>query len=330
MILVTGGAGYIGSHTCVELINAGQKIVIVDNFCNSERNVIDTIQSITGSSVVCVDADVRDKDKLTQVFQKYPISAAIHFAGHKAVGESVAKPLSYYQNNIDSTLALCEVMDAHDVQTLIFSSSATVYDSTNEMPLDEDSSLGCTNPYGWTKLINEQILRDLSVSSDKWSIVSLRYFNPIGAHKSGKLGERPTGIPNNLMPYIAQVASGKRDKLHVFGNDYPTIDGTGVRDYIHVVDLAEGHVRALEYASKGNGAQSINLGSGTGYSVLQIINAFEQATNINIPYVIDPRRPGDIATCFAKTDKAKQLLGWQTQRSLAQMCEDSWRFESQL
>jgi len=329
MILVTGGAGYIGSHTCIELINAGHKIVIVDNFCNSERKVIDTIQSITSSSVVCVDADVRDKQKLTGIFKNYPISAAMHFAGHKAVGESVAKPLSYYKNNIDSTLALCEVMDEFDVRKLIFSSSATVYDASNKMPLDEESSLGCTNPYGWTKLMIEQILRDLSISNDIWSIVSLRYFNPIGAHKSGKLGERPTGIPNNLMPYITQVASGKRDKLHVFGNDYPTIDGTGVRDYIHVVDLAEGHVRALDYARNHGGSQAINLGSGTGYSVLQIIEAFEHATNISIPYVIDPRRPGDIATCYAKTDKAKRLLNWQTQRSLAQMCEDSWRFESQ-
>ncbi|MBT3318151.1 MAG: UDP-glucose 4-epimerase GalE [Clostridia bacterium] len=329
MILVTGGAGYIGSHTCVELINAGHKVVIVDNFCNSDPSVVESIRDITGKDVVCVDADVRDKDKLLSVFKDYDISAVVHFAGHKAVGESVSKPLSYYQNNLDSTLTLCEVMDMQGVRTLIFSSSATVYDPSNDMPLVESATLGCTNPYGWTKLMNEQILRDLATANESWSIVSLRYFNPIGAHESGKIGERPSGIPNNLMPYITQVAAGVRDKLHVFGNDYPTADGTGVRDYIHVVDLAQGHVRALEYAQESRGAQSINLGSGTGCSVLQIIHAFEQATGITIPYVIDPRRPGDIAVCFADTSKAKQLLNWQTQLDINQMCEDAWRFESQ-
>ena len=329
MILVTGGAGYIGSHTCVALIKAGHQVVIADNFCNSDKNVIDSINDITDSEVVCVDTDVRERDKLLSIFKRYDISAAVHFAGHKAVGESVSAPLSYYQNNLDSTLTLCEVMDECDVRTLIFSSSATVYDPSNAMPLSEDASLGCTNPYGWTKLMNEQILRDLAASNSKWSVVSLRYFNPIGAHESGKIGEKPSGIPNNLMPYITQVASGKQEKLHVFGNDYPTADGTGVRDYIHVVDLADGHVRALEFAQKHSGAESINLGSGTGYSVLQIIQAFEQATGIAIPDVIDPRRPGDIATCYADTSKAKLLLGWQSQRGIKQMCEDAWRFESQ-
>ncbi len=329
MILVTGGAGYIGSHTCVALIKAGHQVVIADNFCNSDKNVIDSINDITDSEVVCVDTDVRERDKLLSIFKRYDISAAVHFAGHKAVGESVSAPLSYYQNNLDSTLTLCEVMDECDVRTLIFSSSATVYDPSNAMPLSEDASLGCTNPYGWTKLMNEQILRDLAASNSKWSVVSLRYFNPIGAHESGKIGEKPSGIPNNLMPYITQVASGKQEKLHVFGNDYPTADGTGVRDYIHVVDLADGHVRALEFAQKHSGAESINLGSGTGYSVLQIIQAFEQATGIAIPYVIDPRRPGDIATCYADTSKAKLLLNWQSQRGIKQMCEDAWLFESQ-
>ncbi len=329
MILVTGGAGYIGSHTCVALIKAGHQVVIADNFCNSDKSVIDAINDITDSDVVCIDTDVRERGKLLSIFKEYDISAAVHFAGHKAVGESVSAPLSYYQNNLDSTLTLCEVMDTCDVRTLIFSSSATVYDPSNAMPLSEDASLGCTNPYGWTKLMNEQILRDLATSNNKWSVVSLRYFNPIGAHESGKIGEKPSGIPNNLMPYITQVASGKQEKLHVFGNDYPTADGTGVRDYIHVVDLADGHVRALEFAQKHSGAESINLGSGTGYSVLQIIQAFEQATGIAIPYVIDPRRPGDIATCYADTSKAKLLLGWKSQRGIKQMCEDAWRFESQ-
>lgn len=329
MILVTGGAGYIGSHTCVALINAGHQVVIADNFCNSDKNVVDAIKDITGSDVVCIDTDVRNRDKLLSIFKEYDISAAVHFAGHKAVGESVSAPLSYYQNNLDSTLTLCEVMDTCDVRTLIFSSSATVYDPSSKMPLSEDATLGCTNPYGWTKLMNEQILRDLAASNNKWSVVSLRYFNPIGAHESGKIGENPAGIPNNLMPYITQVASGKRDMLHVFGSDYPTADGTGVRDYIHVSDLADGHVRALKFAQKHSGAQSINLGSGTGYSVLQIVQAFEQATGIAIPYVIDPRRPGDIAVCYADTGKAKRLLDWQCRHGIKQMCKDAWRFESQ-
>jgi len=328
MILVTGGAGFIGSHTCVELLGEGYDVVIIDNFSNSSPKIVDTIKDITGKDVICIEADVRDKAKLDEIFTDYDITAVIHFAGLKAVGESVKMPLEYYQNNIGSTLTLCEAMKEHGTSRLIFSSSATVYDQYNTMPLSEEDSLSCTNPYGWSKLMIEQMLSDIAAAQPEWSVVSLRYFNPIGAHKSGKIGEKPSGIPNNLMPYITQVASGRLKELHVFGNDYPTPDGTGVRDYIHVVDLAKGHVKALEYAAVNTGNQAINLGTGNGCSVLGLVKAFENATGVKVPYVIDSRRPGDIAECYAKTDKAKQLLDWQAQLDINQMCKDSWRFES--
>ncbi|MGI5848675.1 MAG: UDP-glucose 4-epimerase GalE [Christensenellales bacterium] len=327
MILVTGGAGFIGSHTCVELIHAGYEIVIADNFSNSSPKIIESIREITGRDIACVHIDVRDKSELARIFQEYDIEAAIHFAGYKAVGESVSKPLSYYRNNIDSALSLCEVMADNNVKKLIFSSSATVYRSGSEMPLDENAPLGCTNPYGYTKLMIEQILQDLYISDRDWSIVLLRYFNPIGAHPSGLIGERPSGIPNNLMPYITQTVSGRLEKLHVFGNDYPTADGTGVRDYIHVVDLANGHVCALDYVKKHTGVEAVNLGTGKGYSVLEVIRAFEKASGKTVPYVIDARRPGDIAVCYAKTDKAEKLIGWRAQRGIEDMCADAWRFE---
>ncbi len=328
MILVTGGAGFIGSHACVELHDAGYDFVIADNFSNSSPEMVDRLGKITGSKINCVTADVSDKAAMTHIFEVYDITAAIHFAGYKAVGESVKIPLSYYKNNIECTLALCEVMAKHNVKKLIFSSSATVYKSDNEMPLDESSPLGCTNPYGWTKYMIEQILRDLCSADDDWSVALLRYFNPVGAHKSGLIGEMPSGIPNNLMPYISNVASGKLEKLNVFGDDYPTPDGTGIRDYIHVVDLAKGHVRALDYINKHSGSEAINLGTGTGYSVLEVINAFEKATGKKIPYEITKRRPGDIAVTYAKTDKAKKLLGWQAELLLEDMCKDAWRWES--
>jgi UDP-glucose 4-epimerase len=328
MILVTGGAGYIGSHTCVELLSRGYEVAIVDNFSNSDPAVINAIKEITQKDFVFFEADLRDKQKLEEIFSSCNIDSVIHFAGLKAVGESVAKPLEYYENNIGSTLALCEVMEKHAVRKLIFSSSATVYAADNTMPLEETDALSCTNPYGWSKLMIEQILKDLCASNEAWSVILLRYFNPIGAHKSGKIGEKPSGIPNNLMPYITQVASGKLEKLHVFGNDYSTPDGTGVRDYIHVVDLALGHIKALEYAQSHEGAQAINLGTGKGCSVLELIAAFEKATGATVPYVIDKRRPGDIAVCYADTEKAKQLLDWQAQFGIEKMCKDSWFFES--
>jgi UDP-glucose 4-epimerase len=327
MILVTGGAGFIGSHTCVELVNSGFEILIVDNYYNSSPLVIKSIAEITGNQIVCVEADVQNKESLEVIFDQYKIQAVIHFAGYKAVGESVRKPLMYYRNNIDSTLAICEVMANRNVKKLIFSSSATVYRNDNPMPLNEEAALGCTNPYGWTKRMIEQILEDLCDADDEWSVVSLRYFNPIGAHKSGLIGELPKGIPNNLMPYITQVASGKLEKLRVFGNDYPTLDGTGVRDYIHVVDLAKGHINALEYVMVHTGAQAINLGTGRGYSVLEVIHAFENATGINVPFEIVERRPGDIAKSYAKTNKAKELIGWQAEYGIEQMCADAWNFE---
>lgn len=330
MILVTGGAGFIGSHTCVELLAAGYDVVIVDNFCNSEPEVIKRIKAITGKDIVCVDADVCSKAQLTKVFDEYPIDSAIHFAGYKAVGESVTKPLKYYQNNINSALTLCEVMCEYGVKRLLFSSSATVYREDNPMPLTEEAVLGCTNPYGWTKRMIEQMLKDISTSDEEWSIVLLRYFNPVGAHESGLIGEKPRGIPNNLMPYITQVASGKLERLCVFGNNYPTPDGTGVRDYIHVIDLAKGHVKALDYTKDNHGIEAVNLGTGTGYSVLEVIGAFEKANGIKIPYYIVDRRPGDIAECYAMPDKAKDMLGWQATLDLEKMCLDAWYFESKL
>ncbi|MEZ4357714.1 MAG: UDP-glucose 4-epimerase GalE [Eubacteriales bacterium] len=327
MILVTGGAGFIGSHTCIELISSGYDILIVDDFSNSKPEIVDKIGLIAGKKVRCIHADATDKAMLKRIFNENKIDAVIHFAGFKAVGESVEKPLLYYKNNIDSTLALCETMQEYGVKKFIFSSSATVYRSDNKMPLDEDSSLGCTNPYGWTKYMIEQILRDICVSDKEWAVALLRYFNPIGAHKSGLIGEDPNGIPNNLMPYITRVASGKLEELHVFGNDYPTPDGTGIRDYIHVVDLAKGHVSALNYVNKNTGIEAFNLGTGRGYSVLEVIKAFEKASGKKLTYVIDGRRAGDIAVCFAKTDKSKKILNWEAKLNLDDMCTDSWRWE---
>lgn len=328
-ILVTGGAGYIGSHTCLELLNEGYAVVVVDNLDNSSREALTRVEAITGKTVAFYPVDVCDREALRGVFQRHAIDAVIHFAGLKAVGESVAQPLRYYRNNLDSTLALCEVMAEFDVCQLVFSSSATVYGLPERVPITEDFPTWCTNPYGWTKLMNEQILKDVQVANPSWSIVLLRYFNPIGAHESGQIGEDPSGIPNNLMPYISQVAVGRRDTLHVFGDDYPTVDGTGVRDYIHVVDLAIGHIRALEYAAAHTGTEAINLGTGQGYSVLQMVQAFEQATGRQVPYQIDPRRPGDVALCYADPAKAQSLLHWQATRDLETMCRDTWRWQSQ-
>ncbi len=326
-ILVTGGAGYIGSHTCVELLEEGHQIVVIDDLSNSKAEAISRISQITGKSFPFYQADVRDKAVLAEIFAENEIDAVIHFAGYKAVGESVEKPLEYYRNNLDSTLALCEAMRDAGIKQLVFSSSATVYGVPERVPIDERAPLFCTNPYGWTKFMIEQILRDLAASDEAWSIVLLRYFNPIGAHASGKIGEDPAGIPNNLMPYIAQVAVGRRPRLHVFGNDYPTPDGTGVRDYIHVVDLSIGHCRAIDYTMKHQGVEAINLGCGRGYSVLEMVKAFEKASGRKIPYQIDPRRPGDIAQSFANPDKAKMLLDWQATHTLEDMCIDTWRWQ---
>ncbi|MGN1122080.1 MAG: UDP-glucose 4-epimerase GalE [Eubacteriales bacterium] len=329
-ILLTGGAGYIGSHTAIELISNGHEVVIADNFYNAKPVVIDRIAEISGVRPAVYAIDVADKAALETVFTEQKIDSVIHFAGYKAVGESVQKPIEYYRNNLDTTLTLLEVMRAHDVKKIVFSSSATVYGVPETVPLREDMpTKGCTNPYGWTKYMIEQILRDTAAAYPDMSCVLLRYFNPVGAHKSGKIGEDPQGIPNNLMPYISQVAVGKLEKLSVFGDDYPTHDGTGVRDYIHVVDLAKGHVCAIEYAADHTGAEVINLGTGVGYSVLDIVKAFEKSTGRKIPYVIAPRRAGDIAECYADPAKAKELLGWQAQYTLEDMCRDSWKWQSE-
>ena len=327
-ILVTGGAGYIGSHTCVELSNAGYDYIIIDNFCNSSIKTIDRISEITGREVKYINADARNKEVIDRIFDNYEIDSVMHFAGYKAVSESVTIPITYYRNNIDCLLTVCEAMIKHNVKKIIFSSSATVYKSENSMPVDENGILGCTNPYGWTKLMIEQMLKDLYVSDNEWSIALLRYFNPIGAHKSGLLGEEPKGIPNNLVPYIAQVASAKLKQLHVFGGDYPTKDGSGIRDYIHVVDLAKGHINALRYIQKNKGIEAINLGTGKGYSVYEVVRAFEKACGKTIPYVIESRRPGDIAVCFANVEKADKLLGWHAELGIEEMCEDMWRWET--
>ena len=327
-ILVTGGTGYIGSHTCVELLNLGMDVVIVDNLVNSSLESMKRVQAITGKTPVFYDLDVRDEEKLSRVFEAHHIDCAIHFAGLKAVGESVEKPMLYYDNNLNSTITLCRVMAKYGVKRIIFSSSATVYSGDNEMPLTEESKTGnCTNPYGWTKYFGEQILRDMAKADPEWSVVLLRYFNPVGAHESGTIGEDPKGIPNNLMPFISQVAVGRRDHLSVFGNDYPTPDGTGVRDYIHVVDLARGHLAALRYADTRQGAEVFNLGTGHGYSVLEMVRAFEKANGVTVPYQIDPRRPGDVAACYADTRKAERVLGWRAERSLEDMCRDAWRWQ---
>ena len=327
-ILVTGGAGYIGSHTCVELLEAGYTPIVLDNLCNSSAESLRRVEQITGKPVKFVEGDVRDEAVLDAVFSQYDIACVIHFAGLKAVGESVAKPLAYYENNLCSTMVLCRIMAKHGVKKLIFSSSATVYSGDNEMPLRETSKTGnCTNPYGWTKYMGEQILRDIAKADPDWSVVLLRYFNPVGAHKSGLIGEHPNGIPNNLMPFISQTAVGKRDHLSVFGNDYDTPDGTGVRDYIHVVDLAKGHVAAINYLLQHSGEAVFNLGTGHGYSVLDMVKAFESVNQVAVPYEIAPRRPGDLATCYADPAKSRDVLGWQAQLDQNDMCRDSWNWQ---
>ena len=327
-ILLTGGAGYIGSHTAVELLSAGYEVIIVDDFSNSNPKVMDRLKEITGKDIPLYEADVADKEALSKIFAENKIETVIHFAGYKAVGESCRLPVKYYRNNIDSTLTLLEVMAEYGVHNIVFSSSATVYGVPKTVPLTEDMDTGCTNPYGWTKLMIEQILRDSAVADKELSVVLLRYFNPIGAHESGRIGELPNGIPNNLMPYITQVAVGKLKQLSVFGKDYPTHDGTGVRDYIHVVDLAKGHVAAVKYASEHKGSEVFNLGTGIGYSVLDIVHAFKEANGIEIPYVIADRRPGDVAECYADPKKAFEGLGWKAEKNLADMCRDSWRWQS--
>ena len=326
-ILLTGGAGFIGSHTYIELVSAGHDAIIVDNFYNSNRKVIDRLEKITGKPVTYYDVDVCDKVALDEVFCYQPVDAVIHFAGYKAVGESVEKPLDYYRNNLDSTLTLCEVMREHGANCIVFSSSATVYGTSDDMPLVETMPTSCTSPYGWTKFMIEQILKDVANANPDWSVALLRYFNPIGAHASGLIGEDPVGIPNNLMPYITQVASGKLRELHVFGNDYPTPDGTGIRDYIHVVDLAKGHVAACSYLMNHSGCNIFNLGTGVGYSVLDLVNTFERINQVPIPYRIGPRRSGDVARCFSDAGKAKAQLGWQAEKTLDDMCADAWRWQ---
>ena len=326
-VLLTGGAGYIGSHTAVEMIEAGYEVVIADNFDNSSPKVLDRIEKITGTRPVLYELDVADKAAVDAMFAKESFDAVVHFAGLKAVGESCVIPVRYYRNNIDTTLTLLEAMKEYGVHNFVFSSSATVYGIPKEVPLREGMPTSCTNPYGWTKYMNEQILTDAAVADKELSVVLLRYFNPIGAHQSGMIGENPNGIPNNLMPYITQVAVGKLERLGVFGNDYPTHDGTGVRDYIHVVDLAQGHVKAIEYAAAHKGTEIFNLGTGTGYSVLDIVNAFMRVNEIEIPYDIKPRRPGDIAECYADPAKAKEGLGWTAQYGIDEMCRDSWNWQ---
>lgn len=326
LILVSGGAGYIGSHCCVELLHAGYEIIVFDNFINSKPAVLDRIKQISGKDVHFYETDLLDPAGLDKIFKENPIDAVIHFAGLKAVGESVLEPLRYYENNVSGSINLFQTMARHGVKKLVFSSSATVYGSPDRMPIKEDFPLSAANPYGGSKLMIEQILRDLYTADPQWSMALLRYFNPIGAHPSGLLGEDPAGIPNNLMPYICRVAAGELDMLQVFGNDYPTPDGTGIRDYIHVVDLCLGHIKALEKIMPGRGAEAYNLGTGTGYSVLEVIRAFEEASGQKVPYQIAPRRAGDIACCYADPAKAKEELGWEAARGLPQMCADAWRF----
>lgn len=327
-ILLTGGAGFIGSHTYAELKKAGHEPIIADNLYNASERVLERLETITGAPVTFYNADVCDKAALAPIFEKEKPDAVIHFAGYKAVGESVQKPLEYYRNNLDTTLSLCECMRQYGVTRIVFSSSATVYGTSDEMPLVETMhSEGCTNPYGWTKYMIEQILKDIAFANPDWSVALLRYFNPIGAHESGLMGEDPVGIPNNLMPYITQVASGKLKELRVFGDDYPTPDGTGVRDYIHVVDLARGHVAACDYLKEHKGCEIINLGTGVGYSVLDLVKTFEKVNGIHIPYTVTPRRAGDVARCYANADKAKRLLGWTAGKTLEDMCRDSWHWQ---
>lgn len=328
-ILVTGGAGYIGSHTVVELQNAGYDVVVLDNLSNASEKALDRVSKITGKPVKFYKADILDRDALNDIFDKETIESCIHFAGLKAVGESVVKPWEYYENNIAGTLTLVDVMRKNNVKNIIFSSSATVYGDPAQIPITEECPKGqCTNPYGWTKSMLEQVLTDIQKADPEWNVMLLRYFNPIGAHKSGTIGENPNGIPNNLMPYITQVAVGKLKELGVFGNDYDTPDGTGVRDYIHVVDLAKGHVKALKKIEENPGLAIYNLGTGKGYSVLDIVKNFEAATGVKIPYVIKLRRAGDIATCYCDASKAEKELGWKAENGIREMCEDSWRWQS--
>jgi UDP-glucose 4-epimerase len=328
-ILVTGGAGYIGSHTCIELIKAGYQIVVIDNLSNSKESVLERVATITGTAIPFVKADLRDRAALDRVFTSGKFDAVMHFAGLKAVGESVAQPMRYYENNVEGSLALFQAMAKHDVKTLVFSSSATVYGDPETVPIVEDSPLSATNPYGRSKLMIEEMLRDIAKSDPSWRVALLRYFNPAGAHESGLIGEDPNDIPNNLFPYVAQVAAGTRPMLSVFGDDYPTNDGTGVRDYIHVVDLAIGHVRTMDKLAGGeSGVLTFNLGTGFGSSVLEMVKAFERASGRSIPYKIVARRPGDIAVCYADTSLAERELGWRAERSIEQMCEDAWRWQA--
>ena len=327
-ILLTGGAGYIGSHTCVELLNAGYDVVVVDNYVNSQPEALRRVETITGKKVTAYEADVCDKAAMDAIFAKEKIEAVIHFAGLKAVGESVAEPLMYYRNNLDSTLTLVETMVKYGCKRIVFSSSATVYGAPDFSPVPETARLGCSNPYGWTKYMIEQILRDWAAAQKDVSVVLLRYFNPVGAHPSGLIGENPNGRPNNLMPNVLNAASGKVKELKVVGGDYDTPDGTCVRDYIHVVDLAKGHVCALKYTAEHTGSEAINLGTGVGYSVLDIINSFERSTGVKVPYVITERRPGDVPSYYANPEKAAKLLNWHTEKTLDDMCRDSWAFKS--
>ena len=327
-VLVTGGAGYIGSHTCVELLEQGMDVVVIDNLVNSSAKSLDRVEQITGKRLAFYQEDVRDRAALDRIFEKHDIGCAIHFAGLKAVGESVSMPLEYYDNNLFSTVTLCEAMRDHGVKNIVFSSSATVYTGGDEMPLRESSPTGvCTNPYGWTKYMSEQIMRDMAFADRDWSVVLLRYFNPIGAHPSGLIGEDPRGIPNNLLPYISQVAIGRRDHLTVYGDDYDTPDGTGVRDYIHVVDLARGHAAAINYMLGHRGESVFNLGTGHGCSVLEMVKTFERVNGVRVPYVIAERRPGDLATVYASPDKSAELLGWRAEYGLEEMCRDTWNWQ---
>jgi UDP-glucose 4-epimerase len=327
-ILVTGGAGYIGSHTCVALLQAGYDLVVVDNLCNSKEIALERVQALAGRALTFCRVDLRDREALSEVFDHFPVEAVVHFAGLKAVGESVAKPLEYYHNNVTGTLTLCQVMAEHGVKDLVFSSSATVYGEPQTVPILEDFPLSATNPYGRSKLMIEEILRDLHTADPAWNVALLRYFNPVGAHPSGQIGEDPNGIPNNLLPYVSQVAVGRLPYLRVFGNDYPTPDGTGVRDYIHVMDLAVGHLKALEKLADKPGVLAFNLGTGRGYSVLEVVAAFERASGRKIPYQIVARRPGDIAVSYADPGRARGELGWQAERDLDAMCADTWRWQS--
>ena len=328
-ILVTGGAGYIGSHTTVELLAAGYEVIILDDFSNSSPKVLDRLKTITGKNIAFYEGSILDKPFLNKIFKENNIEAVIHFAAFKAVGESVKEPLKYYHNNIAGTISLLEVMTENKVKNIVFSSSATVYGMNNISPLTEDMPTSATNPYGYTKVMMEQILNDVAFADKEWSVTNLRYFNPIGAHESGLIGEAPNGVPNNIMPYITQVAVGKLQELSIFGDDYNTPDGTGVRDYIHVVDLAKGHVLALKDNLATTGSHVYNLGAGQGYSVLDLVKTFEKENNVTIPYTIKPRRAGDIATCYANSNKAKEVLGWIAQKTLADMVRDSWRWQSQ-